>query len=157
MKLYIIIKNRKDLPESMLLIETMWRNDIDYSKTSDELEFKNATFFGLKWNKTFDDERWRGNKYFSIFIDFDLPECLDNYKEPITIETEDDIPTVDKRAFYKAALLIAETCEGKISFDTQEWLTKDEFYNKYKQYIDISFEEAVEISIEECKPYTKSE
>lgn len=147
MEIYVKIKKKELLPEIIKIVSYMWKKDIQFSRAADTMEFRDATFFCLKWDKTFDDSRWSGNSRFSKDIEFDIPQNIDNYNEPILAEADDDILFVDKRALYRAILLIAESSEGKISEDKKNWITPKEFKKKYKKYIDSDFDYANEVSL----------
>ena len=61
-----------------------------------------------------------------------------------------DVLTVDKRAMYIMALEIATAIDGKISEDDKKtWLTIEEFKEKHKDILSLTFEEANELSLEE--------
>ena len=61
-----------------------------------------------------------------------------------------ELLTVDKRAFYIMAIEIATAIDGKISEDDKEsWLSVEEFKNRHKDIISMSYEQANELSLEE--------
>ncbi len=151
MKYYIIIKLRKCLPKLKDIIDRSWKAGIQFSRVADEVEFKDSTFFEFGWDKWLDDKRWSGNKHSNNLLSFDISKNIDNYNEPILAEADDNILFIDKRALYRAILLIAESSEGKISEDKKNWITPEEFHEKYKEYIDSDFDEAVEKSLESTK------
>ena len=68
------------------------------------------------------------------------------------ITTHKDILTVDKRALYILAIEVASTIDGKISEDDKEtWLSIEEFKTKHADLLHLSYDEAVDISLEEIK------
>ena len=68
------------------------------------------------------------------------------------ITTHKDILTVDKRALYILAIEVASTIDGKISEDDKEtWLSIEEFKTKHADLLHLTYDEAVDISLEEIK------
>lgn len=68
------------------------------------------------------------------------------------ITTHKDILTVDKRALYIMTIEVASAIGGQISEDDKEtWLSVEEFKTKHKDLLNLTYDEAVDISIEEIK------
>ena len=68
------------------------------------------------------------------------------------ITTHKDILTVDKRALYIMAIEVASAIDGQISEDDKEtWLSIEEFKTKHKDLLNLTYDEAVDISLEEIK------
>ena len=68
------------------------------------------------------------------------------------ISTHLDILTVDKRAMYIMAIEIASSIDGKISEDDKEtWLSIGEFKMIHANLLQLSYDKAVDISLEELK------
>ena len=68
------------------------------------------------------------------------------------ITTHKDILTVDKRALYILAIEVATAIGGQISEDDKEtWLSIEEFKTKHKDLLNLTYDEAVDISLEEIK------
>ena len=68
------------------------------------------------------------------------------------ITTHKDILTVDKRALYIMAIEVASAIDGQISEDDKEtWLNIEEFKTKHIGLLNLTYEEAVDISLEEIK------
>lgn len=68
------------------------------------------------------------------------------------ITTHKDILTVDKRALYIMAIEVASAIDGQISEDDKEtWLSVEEFKTKHKDILNLTYHEAVDISLEEIK------
>ena len=68
------------------------------------------------------------------------------------ITTHKDILTVDKRALYIMAIEVASAIDGQISEDDKEtWLSVEEIKTKHKDQLNLTYDEAVEISLEEIK------
>lgn len=146
MKIYVIINNQRNLPELDELIAAMWEENITYFKAGDAIRFSKCTTFSICWDKWVDDKRWTDHSKFKEYIYFELP-CNPSLIEPILIETTDDAVFVDKRAFLKASYYIAKKAGGKISFDKKFWVTPDDFMNKNKDILNISFKDAIEVSL----------
>ena len=68
------------------------------------------------------------------------------------ISTHLDILTVDKRAIYIMAIEVASAVDGQISEDDKEtWLSIEEFKTKHAELLHLTYDEAVDISLEEIK------
>lgn len=68
------------------------------------------------------------------------------------ITTHKDILTVDKRALYIMAIEVAYAIDGQISEDDKEtWLSIEEFKTKHKDLLNFTYDDAVDISLEEMK------
>ena len=66
--------------------------------------------------------------------------------------THKDILTVDKRALYIMAIEVASAIDGQISEDEKEtWLSVEEIKTKHKDQLNLTYDEAVDISLEEIK------
>lgn len=147
MKVYILVNNRKNLPEFDELVAAMWERGISFSRLGDSASFKKCTVAELSWDKWISDSRWSGKGKPHEFIEFRLPKKINNYANSISIEVADDALPVDKRAFHKAALYIAERADGKISTDKNVWMTPEEYLEEVKRYMQYTFQEAAEESL----------
>ena len=68
------------------------------------------------------------------------------------ITTHKDILTVDKRALYIMAIEVASAIDGQIREDDKEtWLSVEEIKTKHKDQLNLTYDEAVDISLEEIK------
>ena len=68
------------------------------------------------------------------------------------ITTHKDILTVDKRALYIMAIEVASAIDGQISEDDKEtWLSVEEIKTKHADLLHLTYDEAVDISLEEIK------
>ena len=68
------------------------------------------------------------------------------------ITTHKDILTVDKRALYILVIEVASAIGGHISEDDKEtWLSIEEFKTKHADILHLTYDEAVDISLEEIK------
>ena len=68
------------------------------------------------------------------------------------ISTHLDILTVDKRAMYIMAIEVASSIDGQISEDDKEiWLNIEQFKTKHADLLNLTYDEAVNICLEEIK------
>ena len=101
------------------------------------------------------DNPWNSFKYEYLILDFEDSYESDgrekgDYLRIIT--THKDILTVDKRALYIMAIEVASAIDGQISEDDKEtWLSVEEFKTKHKDLLNLAYDEAVDISLEEIK------
>ena len=101
------------------------------------------------------DNPWNSFKYEYLILDFEDSYESDrrekgDYLRIIT--THKDILTVDKRALYIMANEVASVIDGQISEDDKEtWLSVEEFKTKHKDLLNLTYDEAVDISLEEIK------
>ena len=101
------------------------------------------------------DNPWNSFKYEYIILDFENSyESYGREKGDYLriISTHLDILTVDKRAMYIMAIEVASVIDGQISEDDKEtWLSIEEFKTKHKDLLNLTYDEAVDISLEEIK------
>ena len=101
------------------------------------------------------DDPWATFKYEDINLNFEDSYESDgrekgDYLRIIT--THKDILTVDKRALYIMAIEVASAIDGQISEDDKEtWLNIEEFKTKHIDLLNLTYDEAVDISLEEIK------
>lgn len=101
------------------------------------------------------NDPWATFKYEDINLNFEDSYESDgrekgNYLRIIT--THKDILMVDKRAFYILAIEVATAIDGHISEDDKEtWLSIEEFKTKHADLLHLTYNEAVDISLEEIK------
>ena len=63
-----------------------------------------------------------------------------------------DVLTVDKRALYIMAVEVARAIDGQLSEDDKEtWVDVETFKELHKDVLSLTYDEAVEISLEELK------
>lgn len=68
------------------------------------------------------------------------------------VTTHQDILTVDKRALYILAIEVATAIDGQISEDDKEsWLSIEEFKECHADLLSLSYDQAVDISLEELE------
>lgn len=155
------------------LVWKMWfkeRNSkkISYSNVGDDEMLQDDFYFGAelhKWASV--DERWDkapfiipsnpwlSLQYEDIELEFEHAFISDDREKgefPRIASTHVDILTVDKRALYIMAIEVASAIDGQISEDgKQSWLSVEEFKEYHKDVLSLTYDEAVELSLEELK------
>ena len=175
MKLYIKGDFTREIPFDYLeLAKRMWFENyqgegipLSYSGFL-QIRDRNDIAIHLKLDKQDYDERWlhvpiqEGIKY-RFFSQIDEELNLDYEDAYVTdfresgdclrlASTHLELLTLDKRAFYIMALEIATIFNGQISEDDKKtWLTIEEFKEKHKDILSLTFEEANEMSLEEIQ------
>ena len=101
------------------------------------------------------NDPWATFKYEDINLNFEDSYESDGRKKGDylrIITTHKDILTVDKRALYIMVIEVASAIGGHISEDDKEtWLRIEEFKTKHKDLLNLTYDEAVDISLEEIK------
>ena len=175
MRIYIIGDYTKEIPFDYLeLAKRMWfesyqREGIPLSYSGFlKIRDRNDIAIHLKLDKQDYDERWlhvpiqEGIKYrFYSQIDEYLNLEFENAYVTDFRENGDflrlasthlELLTLDKRAFYIMAIEIATIFNGQISEDDKKtWITIEEFKEKHKDILSLTFEEANEMSLEEIQ------
>ena len=101
------------------------------------------------------NDPWATFKYEDINLNFEDSYESDgrekgDYLRIIT--THKDILTVDKRALYIMTIEVASVIGGYIREDDKEsWLSIEEFKTKHADLLHLTYDEAVDISLEEIK------
>ena len=155
------------------LVWKMWfkeRNGkkISYSNVGDDEMLQDDFYFGAelrKWASV--DERWDkapfiipsnpwlSLQYEDIELEFEHAFISDDREKGEFLRiasTHVDILTVDKRAMYIMAIEVASAIDGQISEDDKEtWLSIEEFKTKHAELLHLTYDEAVDISLEEIK------
>ena len=175
MKLYLKGDYTKEIPFYYLeLAKRMWFENyqgegipLSYSGFL-QIRDRNDIAIHLKLDKQDYDERWlhvpiqEGIKY-RFFSQIDEELNLDYEDAYVTdfrengdclrlASTHLELLTLDKRAFYIMAIEIATIFNGQISEDDKKtWIKIEEFKEKYKDIIFLTFDEANEISLEEIQ------
>lgn len=175
MKLYIKGDYTKKIPYGYLeLAKKMWFESYQGEgiplSYSDFLQIRdgNDLAIHLKLDKQDYDERWfhipiqEGIKY-RFYSQIDEYLNLDYEDTYVTdfrengdclrlVSTHLELLTLDKRAFYIMAIEIATTFNGQIIEDDKKtWITIEEFKEKHKDILSLTFEEANEMSLEEIQ------
>ena len=175
MRIYIKGDYTKEIPFDYLeLAKRMWfesyqGEDIPLSYSGFlQIRDRNDIAIHLKLDKQDCDERWlhipiqEGIKYrFYSQIDENLNLEFENafvtdFRENgeclRLASTHLELLTLDKRAFYIMAIEIATIFNGQISEDDKKtWITIEEFKEKHKDILSLTFEEANEMSLEEIQ------
>lgn len=174
MRLYIKGDYTKEIPFNyMELAKRMWfeekdgiEPDLSYAGYL-ELPIEKLSIH-LELDKKTHDDRWKsvqikeGIKYDflshkSEYIQLDYEDAMmSDFREKgecLRIASKHlDLLTVDKRAMYIMAIEIATAIDGKISEDDKKtWLRIEEFKEKHKDILSLTFDEANEMSLEEIQ------
>ena len=155
------------------LIWKMWfkeRNGkkIGFSNVGDDAMLQDDFYFGVrlhKWSSVYErwdkapfiipSNPWLSLEYESITLEFEKT-FITEWRERgdyLRIATSHiDVLTVDKRALYIMAVEVASAIGGNISEDDKEtWLDVETFKELHKDVLSLTYDEAVEISLEELK------
>ena len=174
MRLYI----KSDFKQKIALTtrELVWKmwfkewqgHPITYSNIGDDEMLQDDFYFGVELRKWVSvDERWDkasfiipsnpwlSLEYESITLEFEKT-FITEWRERgdyLRIATSHiDVLTVDKRALYIMAVEVASAIDGNISEDDKEtWLDVETFKELHKDVLSLTYDEAVEISLEELK------
>ena len=174
MKLYIKSDFTKKIDfTTRELVWKMWFKEqngkkISFSNVGDDEMLQDDFYFGAelrKWASV--DERWDkapfiipsnpwlSLEYESITLEFEKT-FITEWRERgdyLRIATSHiDVLTVDKRAMYIMAVEVASAIDGQISEDDkQTWMDVETFKELHKDVLSLTYDEAVEISLEELK------
>ena len=174
MRIYIKGDYTKEIPfDYMELAKRMWfeekdgiEPDLSYAGYL-ELPIEKLSIH-LELDKKTHDDRWKsvqikeGIKYDflshkSEYIQLDYEDAImSDFREKgecLRIASKHfDLLTVDKRAMYIMAIEIATAIDGQISEDDKEtWLNIEEFKTKHADLLNLTYDEAVNISLEELE------
>ncbi len=140
---------------------------ISFSNVGDDEMLQNDFYLSLrldKWGAS--GSRWKdakvkggsainSQKYENIDLDYEGSYESDGREKGKYLRIASnylDVLTVDKRAMYIMAIEIATAIDGQISEDDKKtWLTVEEFKEKHKDILSLTFEEANEMSLEEIQ------
>ena len=155
------------------LVWKMWFKErkgkqISFSNVGDDEMLQDDLYFGVRLHKWASvDERWDkasfiiprnpwlSLEYESITLEFEKTFITEwrergDYLRIATSHT--DVLTVDKRAMYIMAVEVAGAIDGQISEDDkQTWMDVETFKEYHKDVLSLTYDEAVEISLEELK------
>ena len=174
MRLYIKSEFKQKLTfTTSELLWKMWFKEwngkkISYSNVGDDEMLQDDFYFGAelrKWASV--DERWDkasfiipsnpwlSLQYEDIELEFEHAFISDDREKGEFLRiasTHVDILTVDKRALYVMAIEVASAIDGQISEDDKEgWMDVETFKELHKDVLSLTYDEAVEISLEELK------
>ena len=175
MRIYIKGDYTKEIPfDYMELAKRMWFENyqgegipLSYSGFL-QIRDRNDIAIHLKLDKQDYDERWlhvpiqEGIKYrfysqIDEYLNLDYEDAyVTDFRENgdclRLASTHLELLTLDKRAFYIMAIEIATIFNGQISEDDKKtWITIEEFKEKHKDILSLTFEEANEMSLEEIQ------
>ena len=175
MRIYIKGDYTKEIPFDYLeLAKRMWFENyqgegipLSYSGFL-QIRDGNDIAIHLKLDKQDYDERWlhvpiqEGIKYrfysqIDEYLNLDYEDAyVTDFRENgdclRLASTHLELLTLDKRAFYIMAIEIATILNGQISEDDKKtWITIEEFKEKHKDILSLTFEEANEMSLEEIQ------
>jgi hypothetical protein len=142
MELYIKFKNADSLPTIEELKSIMWYENASISRVGNDNLLRIGEEISLSWDKWIDDQRWSNHSKSKEYIYFQFIQ-----PNLFKIEIDDSATFVDKRAAVLAGKFLVEIDDGDSSFDNEKWLQKNDFVEKIKQYLQCSFESAVEESL----------
>ena len=142
--------------------------EISFSHVGDDEMLQDDFYFGAelrKWASV--DERWDkasfiipsnpwlSLQYEDIELEFEHAFISDDREKGEFLRiasTHVDILTVDKRALYIMAIEVASAIDGQISEDgKQSRLSVEEIKEYHKDVLSLTYNEAVELSLEELK------
>ena len=141
---------------------------ISFSNVGDDEMLQDDFYFGVELRKWVSvDERWDkapfiipsnpwlSLQYEDIELEFEHAFISDDREKGEFLRiasTHVDILTVDKRALYIMAVEVAGAIDGQISEDDKEtWVDVETFKELHKDVLSLTYDEAVEISLEELK------
>ena len=155
------------------LVWKMWfkersGKEIRYSNVGDDEMLQDDFYFGVELRKWVSvDERWDkasfiipsnpwlSLEYESITLEFEktfITEWRERGDYLRIATTHIDVLTVDKRAMYIMAVEVASAIDGQISEDDKlTWIDVETFKELHKDVLSLTYDEAVEISLEELK------
>ena len=175
MRIYIKGDYTKEIPFDYLeLAKRMWfesyqGEDIPLSYSGfRQIRDGNDLAIHLKLNKQDYEERWlhvpiqEGIKYrfysqIDEYLNLDYEDAyVTDFRENgdclRLASTHLELLTLDKRAFYIMSIEIATIFNGQISEDDKKtWITIEEFKEKHKDILSLTFDEANEMSLEEIQ------
>ena len=146
----------------------MWFNERKGAQVGFSYARDDDFYFSVSLDKfSSNDERWgmvdfkkENNPWSSFKYEYLILDFEDSYESDgrekgdclRIITTHKDILTVDKRALYIMAIEVASTIDGQISEDDKEtWLSVEDLKTKHKDLLNLTYDEAVDISLEEIK------
>ena len=140
---------------------------ISFSNVGDDEMLQNDFYLSLrldKWGAS--GSRWKdakvkggsainSQKYENIDLDYEGSYESDGREKGKYLRIASnylDVLTVDKRAMYIMAVEVVGAIDGQISEDDKEtWLNIEEFKTKHADLLNLTYDEAVDISLEELE------
>ena len=143
-------KERKGIP---LDFSYAWDEDLHLNLRLDKFKYNDERWESANFNTNINP--WKTFEYENLTLDLENSYESDGREKGDClriISTHLDILTVDKRALYIMAIEVASAIDGQISEDDKEtWLNIEEFKTKHKDLLNMTYDEAVDISLEEIK------
>ena len=143
-------KERKGIP---LDFSYAWDEDLHLNLRLDKFKYNDERWESANFNTNINP--WKTFEYENLTLDLENSYESDGREKGDylrIISTHQDILTVDKRALYVMAIEVASAIDGQISEDDkQSWLSVEEFKEYHKDVLSLTYDEAVDISLEELK------
>ena len=143
-------KERKGIP---LDFSYAWDEDLHLNLRLDKFKYNDERWESANFNTNINP--WKTFEYENLTLDLENSYESDGREKGDClriISTHLDILTVDKRALYIMAIEVASAIDGQISEDDKEtWLSIEEFKTKHAELLHLTYDEAVDISLEEIK------
>ena len=143
-------KERKGIP---LDFSYAWDEDLHLNLRLDKFKYNDERWESANFNTNINP--WKTFEYENLTLDLENSYESDGREKGDClriISTHLDILTVDKRALYIMAIEVASAIDGQISEDDKEtWLSIEEFKTKHADLLNLTYDEAVDISLEEIK------
>ena len=143
-------KERKGLP---LDFSYAWDEYLHLNLRLDKFKHNDERWESANFNKNINP--WKTFEYENLTLDLENSYESDGREKGDylrIISTHLDILTVDKRAMYIMAIEVASAIDGQISEDDKEtWLSIEELKTKHAELLHLTYDEAVDISLEEIK------
>ena len=143
-------KERKGI---LLDFSYAWDEDLHLNLRLDKFKYNDERWENANFNTNINP--WKTFEYENLTLELENSYESDGREKGDylrIISTHLDILTVDKRAMYIMAIEIATAIDGQISEDDkQSWLSVEEFKETHKDVLSLTYDEAVEISLEELK------
>ena len=143
-------KERKGIP---LDFSYVWDEDLHLNLRLDKFKHNDERWESANFNKNINP--WKTFEYENLTLDLENSYESDGREKGDylrIISTHLDILTVDKRAMYIMAIEVASAIDGQISEDDKEtWLSIEELKTKHAELLHLTYDEAVDISLEEIK------
>ena len=143
-------KERKGI---LLDFSYAWDEDLHLNLRLDKFKYNDERWERANFNTNINP--WKTFEYENLTLELENSYESDGREKGDylrIISTHLDILTVDKRAMYIMAIEIATAIDGQISEDDKEtWLNIEEFKTKHADLLNLTYDEAVNISLEEIK------
>lgn len=143
-------KERKGLP---LDFSYAWDEYLHLNLRLDKFKHNDERWESAYFNKNINP--WKTFEYENLTLDLENSYESDGREKGDylrIISTHLNILTVDKRAMYIMAIEIASAIDGQISEDDKEtWLSIEEFKMRHANLLQLSYDKAVDISLEELE------